>query len=311
VKNGLYKLFILFKIAVFKLVKGFVYLVGIYLLSWVLKIGIGFYHIPSASMVPSLEVGDWVFAVKFPYVVRSPEYYPLSKNEFPYYNSGFLLKPKQDDILLFTNPISHQLHPSARISFVKRCIGLPGDTLYILPSGEVLTKMGIYTPEPISYQGYSKVDSLLLVSNQDSLWLSFTKIEKWKKGVDRLKQWRSVKALTKFLNYWHKNVEKIIIPQKEYPITLNQQNKSDWKELIRRDRIYYESKEKSEHALDSILTAGNYRFTQDFYFFIGDNMNLASDSRKWQSVPEKLIIGKVLFRFRWNPLKLKRFKWLG
>jgi signal peptidase I len=197
------------------------------------------------------------------------------------------------------------------MSFVKRCIGLPGDTLYILPSGEVFTKMGIYTPDPISFQGYSKVDSLLLVSNQDSLWLSFTKIEEWKIGDDRQKQWQSVGLRAKYISYKSHNVERIIIPQKEYPITLNQQNKSDWKELIRRDRNYYESKEKSEHAIDSIMTAGNYRFTQDFYFFIGDNMNFASDSRKWQSVPEKLIIGKVLFRFRWNPLKLKRFKWLG
>jgi len=103
----------------------------------------------------------------------------------------------------------------------------------------------------------------------------------------------------------------IVIPKKGMNINLLNSNASRWTELIRRDINIYDEKETSENKIDSIITNGNYSFTQNFYFFIGDNMFNSDDSRKWQSVPEKLIIGKVLFRFRWNPLKLNRFKWLG
>lgn len=291
--------------------KGFGYLVGIYLFSWFLKTVIGFYHIPSPSMVPTLEVGDWIFAAKFPYVLRSPEYYPLTKKGFPYYNSGILLKPKQDDIFLFTNPISHHLHPSARMSFVKRCVGLPGDTLYVLPSGEVITQTGVYQAHPTVIQGFIKTDSLLLLSETDSLWIHFSKMNTFTQEEYSQSSWRTIGPRAKHLTYYPRNIEHVIVPKRGLNVKLDTQNKAEWSELIRRDFQTFMPKEESQAKLDSIFAAKQYTFTQDFYYFLGDNLLFASDSRKWQAVPEKLLIGKAWLRFRWNPSGWKRVKCLG
>jgi len=288
-----------------------IYIISLYLLSWSLKIIFGFYHIPSESMAPTLEKDDWIFVSKFPFVFRSPEYYPLTKINFPYWHSGTIINPKNDDLITFVYPISKQKHPSERSTLIKRCIGLPNDTLYILPSGDIITKTGIYRPKTMSDGGYSKVKSIQIFSEQDTINLSSLSIQKLKDHKFLSTKWNIVGIKANYLSFTIDNISMIVIPKKGMNINLLNSNASRWTELIRRDINIYDEKETSENKIDSIITNGNYSFTQNFYFFIGDNMFNSDDSRKWQSVPEKLIIGKVLFRFRWNPLKLNRFKWLG
>lgn len=111
--------------------KSFTFLIGIYLLSWVIK-GLFFsiYIVPSDSMYPTIQKGDYILIFKFPYQFKSPEFYPLSKKTFPFYSKPGLIEPKKDDIWIFSSPINYQKHPSNRTTFVKRLVGLPGDTIY-------------------------------------------------------------------------------------------------------------------------------------------------------------------------------------
>ncbi len=64
------------------------------------------YYIPSGSMEPTLQVRDRLIAVKFPYVVLKE-------------------KPKFGDIVIFKPDWS-------RKDFIKRVIGLPGDTIQVV-----------------------------------------------------------------------------------------------------------------------------------------------------------------------------------
>jgi len=72
------------------------------------------YQIPSGSMLPTLEVGDFIVVNKFEYGVRLPVLGTkvLDFNE-----------PKAGDVMVFKYPQD----PS--IKFIKRVIGVPGDTL--------------------------------------------------------------------------------------------------------------------------------------------------------------------------------------
>jgi len=93
------------------------------------------YYIPSGSMLPTLHVGDYVLVTKFPYNLRTPEYYPLTAVPFPYYATDGLGQVRRGDIVVFDLPLfPAKVHPSEREDYIKRVVGLPGDTLILSKS---------------------------------------------------------------------------------------------------------------------------------------------------------------------------------
>jgi signal peptidase I len=73
------------------------------------------YVIPSGSMLPTLLVHDHIFVNKLAFGLR----YPFSE-KFIYRTKG----PKRGDIVVFKNP------DNISIFFIKRVVGLPGDSVY-------------------------------------------------------------------------------------------------------------------------------------------------------------------------------------
>ncbi len=78
------------------------------------------YFIPSRSMMPSLEIGDYLLVTKYPYGY-SRYSLPFDANLF----SGrvFARQPKRGDVVVFKSPVDQQTN------VIKRLIGLPGDTI--------------------------------------------------------------------------------------------------------------------------------------------------------------------------------------
>ena len=72
------------------------------------------FRIPSGSMLPSLRIGDFILVNKYTYGVRLPL---VHRKIIP------LGKPARGDVMVFRYP------HDPRINFVKRVVGLPGDTL--------------------------------------------------------------------------------------------------------------------------------------------------------------------------------------
>lgn len=72
------------------------------------------FRIPSGSMLPTLEVGDFILVNKFTYGIRLPIIHKkiLDVNE-----------PKRGDIMVFRVPTDN------KTSYIKRVIGLPGDRI--------------------------------------------------------------------------------------------------------------------------------------------------------------------------------------
>ena len=85
------------------------------------------FYIPSSSMEPTLLVGDRLFVTKYTY--------GYSKHSFPFsppiFSGRFLYnEPKRGDITVFKTPSDN------RTDYIKRLIGLPGDTIQFI-SGNI------------------------------------------------------------------------------------------------------------------------------------------------------------------------------
>ncbi len=72
------------------------------------------FQIPSSSMVPTLQVGDYILVNKYTYGIRLPVLRTkvLSLNE-----------PQRGDVMVFFPPHMNDTY------FIKRVVGLPGDTV--------------------------------------------------------------------------------------------------------------------------------------------------------------------------------------
>lgn len=72
------------------------------------------FRIPSGSMLPNLRDGDFILVNKFTYGIRLP---------VVNYKLAPLNEPARGDVMVFRYP------PDPRINFIKRVVGLPGDTV--------------------------------------------------------------------------------------------------------------------------------------------------------------------------------------
>ena len=92
------------------------------------------YKIPTGSMVPTLKVGDFIFAYKLPYGVPVP----FSGGE----RWGQRL-PKRGDVVVFRYP------GNQNVNYVKRVVGLPGDRIAIKNKRLLINEVeALYRPLP-------------------------------------------------------------------------------------------------------------------------------------------------------------------
>ena len=92
------------------------------------------FYIPSSSMEPTLLIGDRLFVTKYSY--------GYSKHSFPFSppiinGRLFSKKPKVGDVIVFKTPADN------RTDYIKRLIGLPGDTIQFKGGKLFLNKLEI------------------------------------------------------------------------------------------------------------------------------------------------------------------------
>lgn len=94
------------------------------------------FNIPSESMLPRLENGDYLLAAKWPFGYSSYSL-PFSAPLLP--TRLFANQPRRGDVAIFKAP------PGNDTDYIKRVIGLPGDTVQII--GGQLHLNGVAVPK--------------------------------------------------------------------------------------------------------------------------------------------------------------------
>ncbi len=107
------------------------------------------FQIPSGSMIPTLEVGDFILVNKFAYGLRLPV---VGTKVVP------VGLPKRGDVMVFFPPTDKRY-------FIKRVIGLPGDDIRII--NNVLYVNGDMMPQVHVSTGYLEIEPGFSVMSEE------------------------------------------------------------------------------------------------------------------------------------------------
>ncbi len=232
-------------------------------------------RVPTGSMEKTILVGDFLFVNKFIYGSSSPRNIMFTNISLPYFQLPAIRDPRKGDIFVFEYPGDRdELEPKEIMSYVKRCMAEPGDTIEI--KNKVVFINGKEAPIPKHIQYLQRT---ILPKN-------FHEPRIFPKGSG-----------------WNKDqYGPLVIPKKGDVVKLTPKNIEIYRTLINRtykrkvvevkgNDIYIDGKKTTE-----------YTIPQDYYFAMGDNRDDSADSRYWGFVPREKVIGEALMIYwSWDP----------
>jgi len=248
------------------------------------------FKVPSGSMEPVLQSGDQILVNKLilgPRIFKDWNFF-TNKNWEMRRLKG-IRSLKRNEIVVFNFPISNnnwnRIEMDFNLHLVKRCVGVPGDTIEI--------RNGFYRVRGCS-------DTLGNYHNQ--LELSLRANITINKGAFNCLHYDSA-------HQWNiKNFGPLYIPQAHAKIRIHSGNIELYRKII-----VYESGKSVEVKRNVVLLGGKpiteYTFHQNYYFMSGDNIQNSMDSRYWGLLPEDHIIGKVAFIWKSKDESTGKYRW--
>lgn len=318
------------------------------------------FTIPTSSLEKTLLVGDFLFVSKFHYGARTPmtpislpmvhDTIPLLKAKSynsnlksPYTRIPGFQKIKHNDIVVFNWPVDtvnkipyndgqyHYKPIDKKTNYVKRCVGLPGDSLavkngYVYINGEQNQLPGraklqfayfVYTNSQLAQSDldyikkrFDVTDIAIRANNVYVMHMT----DQAKEGMKNFAKTVDIQRYTEEAGAWSpdifpydarypwntSNFGPLYIPEAGKTVAITQESIPFYKRII---EVY----EGLEMGLDNTITLSRnqvllngepiteYTFKQDYYWMMGDNRNNSEDARTWGFVPFNHVVGKPVF----------------
>ena len=295
----------------------------------------GSYKIPTGSMEKDLLIGDFLIVSNAAYGARTPMSVcvPFTQWCLPGVNLPFTRLPgyrsiTRNDIFVFNVP--WEVKPiSQKTNYIKRAVGIPGDTLEF--KDKVLFVNGEAEP---THDGIQKLHTLVL---KQGVRLTNAKMEEINAGtigassryfqqvsnleyrvnltydaVKKVISWAEtdtlyptvipadqvVSAYTQSAGYFSRAFNNpdhfgpIVVPFNGQEVILNATNWPIYKDIIERFEGNRVQTKGGVFVINGEETT-RYVIQQDYYFAMGDNRDSSEDSRFWGFVPKDHVIGRA------------------
>ncbi|WP_350561449.1 signal peptidase I [Psychrobacter sp. CAL346-MNA-CIBAN-0220] len=220
------------------------------------------FNIPSSSMVPTLYTGDFIAVNKYAYGVRLP----LTYNKI--IDTG---SPEHGDVMVFRYPENPSIY------YIKRVIGLPGDTVSYDQGKLAINNIAVDT-KPINFDANPELTSQLYSAGQVAPGQVLTEDGAVQMGQEE----------EEYAQYFQETQG-----EHEHLVRyLNGMNSSQYAPFLQ---------QQSPEVVDSEGMQWHVTVPEGQYFVMGDNRDRSADGRFWGFVPDDNLAGKAVYIWMHKP----------
>ncbi len=230
------------------------------------------FMVPTGSMENEVMTGDFLFVNKFIYGGTSPRNIPFTNVRLPWFRVPGIRDVERGDVIVFVFPgYREEVQPEEFTFYLKRCVGLPGDTVRI-------------------------IDRVLYVNDEA---FPLPRNMKFSSPVRRPPEFVDERVFPPGMPWNEDNYGPLVVPYKGMTVPLNVGNYDQWKTFLQREG----------HAValtrEGVLVDGTptstYVVERDYVFGMGDHRDNSLDSRYWGFIPKENLVGTpILVYWSWN-----------
>lgn len=293
------------------------------------------FFIPTGSMEQTLLAGDVILVSKLHYGTRTPKtllQLPLMHQtirgtripsylpwiQLPIYRLPGFSKVKRGDKVIFNNIEELDKPVDQRTYYIKRCVGLPGDTvrmkntqLYVNEEAQpsypnlqhsyylkTSTKLSdwFFRQYNISKYMATQRDHLIYTTAQQAAQIAqLSYVQEIRPNImPRAYHDPKVYPHSVLFPGNRDNFCPLTVPAQGMKISINPKTLVQYASVI----IHYEGHKNVRIAKDQLWIneqpVKEYTFRQDYYFVMGDNRHDSHDSRFWGFLPADHLVGKAI-----------------
>ena len=269
------------------------------------------YRIPSSSMEDTLLVGDFVLVSKLHYGPR------VLGARLP-----GLGDVARGDVMVFNHPPDRTPEVARRTPYIKRVVGLPGDTIAI--RAKRVFAGAAEVPGPRTGRALWTLDGRLPTGGElDALGLG-GRVERLGRGAwavsatagqaQRLAEVDGVESVAPYvrppgdgsagfptaLRYSLDDYGPLVVPRRGLTVALGDDTWPVYRRVVERFEGHTTERTAEGFLIDG-RPADAHTFRQDYYLVLGDSRDDSSDSRTWGFVPRDHVIGRAVgVYFSWD-----------